>query len=213
MSTSYVRRADGSFLYPGSRPADGRWHGHGYFARNLWVLRDGGLVLITLWKHRWRDIESGATCHSRSSEELGSVGACVLVVVLAVYAWLDEPLGLSHRDRREQVEGLGESCASRRTIGRSLHRLVADDLKIQQAFRRAVIERSEPRPFESLFEGGLPPPQDLERRRWKDPTAVITLWRALTILLRGAVGLDVPAALLLAEARGRWSERETQSDF
>ena len=33
------------------------------------------------------------------------------------------------------------------------------------------------------------------------------------ILFHGALGLDVSAALLLAEARGRWIEHDTRCDF
>jgi hypothetical protein len=141
------------------------------------------------------------------------VGACMLIVLLTLFGWLDSGRGLSHRDQREPINGLQHSCASRRTSQRWLHKLLPHAIKTQQAIRRAVIERCEPRPVETLFEGGLPPPQCLLRRPWKDPLSVTILWRALAILFRGAVGLDVPVALLLTEARGRWSDPKTQSVF
>ena len=130
-----------------------------------------------------------------------------------VFAWLDSGRGLSHGDRREPIAGVQESCASRRTVQRWLHRLLGDSLKIQQAIRRAVIEKCEPRPVETLFEGGLPPPKGLLRRPWKDPPSVTALWRALAILFRGALVLDVPVSLLLTEARRRWSDPKTESCF
>ena len=209
----YLPRPDGSFVFGGERPGDGHWHGHGYFSRALWVLRDGAIVRIRLWKHRWRLVGTTTTCHSRSPEELPSFEASVLVVVLVLFAWLDSGQGASSRERSEPIAGMQESCASRRTMQRWLHKLAPDATKIQQANRRAVIERSEPRPVEILFRGGLPPPKDLLRRRWKDLPSVTALWRAFAILFRGALGLDVPVALLLAEARGRWSDPKTETDF
>ncbi len=209
----YLPRPDGSFVFVGERPSDGHWHGHGYFPRALWVLRDGYIVRITLWKHRWLLVGTTTTCHSRSPEELASFGASVLVVVLVLFGWLDSGQGVSSRGRSEPIAGMQESCASRRTSQRWLHKLSPDALKIQQALRRAVVERSEPRPVEILFRGGLPPPKDLLRHPWKDPPSVAALWRAFAILLRGALGLDVPVALLLTEARGRWSDPKTASNF
>jgi hypothetical protein len=205
----YTPRADGGFIFLGQRPEHGLWHGHGYFPKTSWVIRGGELVRVTIWKHRWRLVGSSTTCHSRPDEEYPSAEACLLIVVLTVFAWLDSGLGQSHRDRREPIAGIGEVCASRRTVQRWLHGLLPNAMNTQQAIRRAVIERCEPRPVETLFEGGLSPPQGLERRHWKDPLPVVTLWRAFAILFRGALGLDVPVALLLAEARGRWSDLET----
>ena len=200
-------RDDGALVVVGQRPgAD--WHGHGYFTRRLWVLRDGELRRVSLAKHRWRHKVTGKTCHSRSMEEQGSVGSAVLIVVLMLWSWLDGAQGLHHRDRREVIESL-EGSASSRTLQRWLSRWLCQAMEIQQAIRRAVIERCEPRPVETLFEGGLPPPQGLVRRRWKNPPLVQRLWRALAILFGGAVALDVPITLLLAEARGRWSDQRS----
>lgn len=208
----FLKRPDGSFLFAGSRPDDGHWHGHGYFARCIWVLRASTPVLVTLWKHRWREVGTSTTCHSRPPEEALSLSACSTIVLLLLWAWLDSPLGLDHKDRREVIVGL-ERCGSRRTIQRRLHRLLPHALEIQQAIRRAVIERCEPRPVESLFKGGLSPPKALVRRRWKSPSLVERLWRALAILMLGALVLDVPIAHLLAEARGRWDDRDSQCMF
>lgn len=200
-------------MYVGKRPEDGHWHGHGYFERKLWVLRETGLEQIRLWKHRWRLVGTNTTRHSRPIEELPSFGADLVIVLLVVFAWLDSGKGLSHRDRRSVLSDVEERCASRRTTQRWLHKLLGDSLKIQQAIRRAVIERCEPRPVETLFEGGLPPPDGLVRRPWKDSPSVATLWRALAIVFRGALVLDVPASTLLIEARGRWSDPKTESSF
>ena len=212
-TTACVRRADGSVVYVGERPDDGQWHGHGYFDRELWILCKSGLEKIRLWKHRWLLVGTNSTCHSRPAEELPSFKSSLLIVFLVVFAWLDSGKGLSHRDRPEPITGVYDRCASRRTAQRGLHELLGDSLEIQQAIRRAVIERCEPRPVETLFRGGLPPPDGLERRGWKDPPAVARLWRALAVLFRGALVLDVPASLLLTEARRRWSAQKTESSF
>jgi hypothetical protein len=208
----FVKRPDGSFLFAGSRPDEGHWHGNGYFARFVWVLRGSTPVRVKLSKHRWRKVGTSSTCHSRPPEEALSLAACSTIVLLLIWAWLDSPLGLDHKDRHEVIAGL-EQCGSRRTMQRRLHRLLPHALDIQQALRRAVLERCEPRPVEMIFEGGLSPPKVLMRRRWKDPSAVEVLWRALAILLRGALVLDVPIAHLLAEARGRWDDHDSQCPF
>lgn len=212
-SCGYVVRADGDVIFLGHRPQDGAWYGHGYFPKTSWVLRGGKIVQITIWKHRWRKVGTSTTCHSRPDEETPSAGACLLIVILIIFTWLDSGKGLSHRDRQEPIEGICEACASRRTIQRWLHKLLPHAMDIQQAIRRAVIERCEPRQVETLFEGGLPPPKGMERRPWKDPLSVSTLWRAFALLVRGAIQLDVPVALLLAEARGRWGDPKTQNLF
>ena len=209
----YVQRFDGSFELIGSRPNDGHWHGHGYFDRMLWILRGGKLERIKLWKHRWLLVGTNTTCHSRSPEELPSFNASLLVVFLVIFAWLDSGKGLSNKMRFEPIFGVEEQCASRRTQQRWLQKLVPGSLNIQQAIRRAVIERCEPRPVETLFRGGLPPPEGLERRPWKNPPSVAALWRAFVILFVGALVLDVPVLLLLTEARGRWSDPKTESIF
>ena len=208
----FIKRPDGSYLFTGSRPGTGHWHGHGYFARSIWVLRDGRPVRVKLRKHRWRRVGTTSTCHSRPPEEALSLAACSTIVLLLLWTWLDSPHGLDHKDRREVIDGV-ERCGSRRTIQRWLRRLLPHAMAIQQAFRRAVIERCEPRPVESLFKGGLSPPKALGRRRWKDPSVVECLWRALAILFIGALVLDVPVACLLAEARGRRDDRDTQCMF
>jgi len=113
---TYVRRAGGAFYFFGERPQSGRWHGHGYCPKTSWILRQGKLLEIQIWKHRWRLVGTTTTCHSRPDEEAPSAGACLLVVVLTVFSWLDSGLGLSHREQREPIDGVESACASRRTI-------------------------------------------------------------------------------------------------
>jgi len=101
-----------------------------------------------------------------------------------------------------QVSHALDDHACTRTVQRWLRQLGVQALEIQQAIRSALIERCEPRPVEHLFPGGLSPPESLARRPWREPDSVATLHRALTMLFVGVIELDLPTAVLLAEARG-----------
>jgi hypothetical protein len=198
-SNLYRRRTGGDLQFDGVRPAEG-WHGHGYFPRWLWVLARGRLQRMRIWKHRWRPRRGGPTCHSRPPDELAGLGFCSLVVVLKLWSWLDGGRGVH---QSQQVLGDLEMRGDPRTVQRWLRQLLPDAMVIQQAVRLAVIERCEPRPLEQLFPTGLSPPSRLVRRPWRDPSGIDKLWRALALLLGGAIRLDVQVALLLAEARRR----------
>ena len=193
----YTKRADGDYQFDGSRPGP-EWQGHGYFSRKLWGLQAGNLKQIRLWKHRWKHPTQG-TCHSRPPDELGRLSVCSLVYALTLFAWLSAPDGLHNHE--PIVEGL-RGFPSPRTTQRWLQRAIPNALETQQAYRLAVIERCEPRPVESLFPRGLSPP-DGTRHPWRRPLLVECLWRAYALTMGAAVKLDLPAALLLAEARGR----------
>ena len=203
----YTRRSNGDLQFTGTRPGPG-WVGHGYFCRWLWVLRCQELVRIRLWKRRWKHPVQG-TCHSRPPDEMGRISVCSLVYVLTLFGWLSASCGL---EDHEPVFCEFKRVPSRRTLPRWLHRALPQALETQQAFRLAVIQRCEPRPFESLFPGGLSPPAGLLRRRFGDPPTVASLWRAFAMVLCAAVKLRIPAALLLAEARGKEADVKTQVD-
>jgi len=204
----YRRRADGDFQYDGDRPAEG-WHGHGYFPKWLWVLAHGRLRRVRIWKHRWRLRHDGATRHSRPPDDLAGLGFCTLVVALKLWAWLDGDRGV-HQSR--QALGDLETRGDPRSVQRWLRRLLPHAMAIQQAVRLAVIERCEPRPVEQLFPSGLSPPDHLSRRPWRDPSGTNQLWRALALLLGGAIELSVPTTVLLAEARGRCGTPESSQN-
>ena len=198
----YARRSDGDLQFNGARPGSD-WQAHGYFPRWLWMIDDGERVRRRLWKRRWlrRDsVDRPRTCHSRPPDDVASVWSCTLIITLQLWAWLDAKQGLERY--REVIPAL-DGCGSRRTVQRWLGRACKRALDTQQALRHAVLERSEPRPVEPLFPGGLPPPEGLRRRRFGSPARVEELHRGLAILLGGAVALDVPVSVLLAEARGR----------
>lgn len=200
----YIERDDGSLEYRGQRPGP-QWEGHGYFPVYRWLLSGGMAERVVVHKHRWLLTGTTRTCHSRPPDDHG-VGACSLIVVLCLWSWLSGARGLHNR---QSVFPDLDRCCSERTLQRWLDRACARALEVQQAIREALIQRSEPRPVETLFPGGLSPPEGLTRRHWMQPSLVVILWRAFAMLLGGSFELDVPAALLLAEARRRWSDPES----
>lgn len=86
---------------------------------------------------------------------------------------------------------------------RWLARVAPHGERLQGVLRTAVLERSEPRPMEGLFPGGLSPPDGIRRRRWKDPRATYRLATALAFLVHGAAALSISTTVLLAEAHRR----------
>ncbi len=202
----YRRRPDGDLQYDGVRPSP-EMHAHGYFARQIWMLDSGTrLVRKRIWKRRWLDPAVGVTCHSRPPDDAASIWSCTLIVVLRLWSWLDGGRGL--HNAAEVVPEL-EEHPSPRTVSRWLARAARRAPDLVQSIRQAVIERSEPRPVEHLFPGGLSPPEDLHRRFGDDAAEICELWTAFAWLVGGAVELSVPVALLLAEARGRRGATET----
>ena len=165
------------------------------------MLENGAVRKLGVWKRRWLQVETGLTVHSRPPDDLPYIRSCTLLVVLTLWSWLDGDAGLSrYRPVFAELEGHGAS----RTAQRWLRRALPQSLEIQQALRRAAIERCEPRPVEHLFPSGLPPPEGLMQRRWRDPSRVFQLWRGLALLMLATTKLELPIPVLLAEARGRF---------
>jgi hypothetical protein len=81
-------------------------------------------------------------------------------------------------------------------------------MEIQQAIRLMLIEESEPRPMERLFDGGLSPPDGFMKRRWKSPLLLQQLYVGYDMLLVAARKLLKHASILLAGARWRWAKKE-----
>ncbi len=193
-----------AFVWPGERPGEG-WRGHGYLRIQRWALWKGRLRRIRLAKHRWLEVATGRTVHSRPPDEVPMGRYCALVMALQLLLWLTGAAGVQCCEPPfEDLHGRIDP----RTLQRWLSRAQERSMESQQAVRRALIERDEPRPVERLFPGGLPPPAPMLRRRWKDPDAVGRLWRGLTILVVGAARGGFATSILLAEARGRCAPDE-----
>lgn len=199
----FERRADGVLVFRGERPGDD-WDAHGFCQRWLHTLVDGARVRQRLLKQRWRHV-SGSTCHSRPPDDVEQIHFCATVVVLCLWSWLVSG------DGAEIYEDVFPSLSerpSRRTVQRWMKRALAHATTTHQFFRFAVIERGEPRPMKRLFPSGLAPPGNEDRRRWRDRALVEALRGGLEIVVDGAVAFVIPLALLLAEARGRWTPGE-----
>ena len=199
----YERRADGVLVFRGERPGDD-WDAHGFFQRWLQTVVDGERKRERLLKQRWRHV-GGSTCHSRPPDDVAQIHFCTVIVVLCLWAWLVSGRGA---EVYEDVFPSLSERPSRRTRQRWMKRALAHAMQTQQFLRLVVIERGEPRPMKRLFPSGLAPPGDEDRRRWKAAASVDLLRGGLEIAVDSAVSFDVPLAVLLAEARGRWTADE-----
>lgn len=196
-SDVYEREPDGRLVYRGQRPGP-EWEGHGTMPRMLLTLIAGKLVRLVVHKQRWRRKGTNTTCHSRPPDDCASVWFCSLVVVVSLWGWLHSEDGVHTYE--PVLDGLVER-PSRRTVQRWMARALPLAEATAQAVRHALIDRSEPRPWESFLGGGLSPPAD--RRRWADPSAVRPLRFGLDLAIKGACALTTPVSLLMAEARRR----------
>jgi hypothetical protein len=199
----FRRSPDGALWFTGDRPGGG-WHAHGWCQKTLVVLEAGRPRPVLLHKRRWLLVGTTTTCHSRPPDDPQMVRFCTLIVVLRIWAWISSAGGLFKH--RELFEELDEGCGCDRTLQRWTARAMGSALDVQQAIRAAILElrRSEPRPEEDWFRGGLSPPSAVTSRRWCWPTSHQALWRAFAMLFVGAKELGIPIATLLAEARRRW---------
>ena len=199
-SSIYRLDPDGCFVFVGLRPAliDGvRWHGHGYTDCHPLMLRGGRLVRVTVRKHRWVHRLTGRSVTSQPPDLVPRRRLCTLLVAVLLLGALTARRGL-HR--------AGPAVPGARSV-RQLQRDLAAACELaqptQQAVRLTLMNRCVPRPVESLWKGGLDPPQELARR-CRHSNAPVT-WTALEMLRRGAEQLGTPTVSLLAEARGRWT--------
>ncbi len=195
---SYTHRPDGDLAFEGTRPGPG-WHRHDWRPRTLTVIDDHGTHTVVVHRRRWLLNSTTTTRLDRCPDEMGGVGAVLLVVMLKLASWLLSGVGLNNL-AREEPTALARAV-SPRTAQRWLHRLLPDAAVVQGGLRIAVVERSEPQPIERLFPGGVSPPEAIRRRRWKAPEAVYRLATGLVFLVCGAEALNTSATTLLAEAQ------------
>jgi len=199
----YHFRSDGSLQYNGHRPGV-LWHAHGYFPKRMYFLEAGEVVIKIVYKRRWLLFGSTQTCHSRPPDDALFTRFCSLIIFCKLWSWVGSAHGVTNRT--EIFPSLNDIGCTR-TLQRWLKRIYPHALEIQQNIRHALIQRSEPRPLERLFPGGLSPPRALLRRPWRASSPIVSLWRAFSMLIIGATKLDVSVSILLAEAR---TKRNTQ---
>ncbi len=201
----YRRHKSGTYVYVGERPG-AEWYGHGYFPKWLTMLVEGQALQVCVYKHRWIHRRTGETTHSRPPDDPCLVRFCTLVVMLRVWASVSSELGFHNRG--EAYEGLETGCGSDRTVQRWTSRMMSNGMEFQQAIRLMLIEESEPRPMERLFEGGLSPPDAVMKRRWTSPQNHLRLYHGVAMLLVASRKLAKHTSCLLAGARRRWSKKE-----
>ena len=198
----YKRLTDVLFTFEKPRPGP-EWDVHGWLTvkRKIADL-DGRVRSVTLKKRRWLHTAAAPdgqrTRHDRPPDDLGALYE-PLIVAASLWCWLDGDLGL-----QKYIEPYHDGPATR-TVQRWLRKALPYALVTQQRIREVLIEKNEPRPFEQLFPGGIPPPGSRRRHGWRDPDRTCTLCQGLTILFRGASKLALSAPALLAEARRRGS--------
>ncbi len=108
---AYTIGADGVWLYEAGRPGPG-WHKPDWKPRRVVVFTDGGVVLPTVLRRRWRLHGTTTTRLDRSPDEVGRRHVVLLVLLLKVWAWLSSDEGVHVYE--EQHPAL-EAHGSRRT--------------------------------------------------------------------------------------------------
>lgn len=191
----YVRVAHDVYEWRGERP-EGVWHVLGWLDVGRWLICDGQVRRVTVRKRRWVRADRSETRHSRPPDDHGGRYDALFVAV-ELMSWLAALVG-------RRVAAPFNNRPHHRTVQRWLRRALPHGMNTQQAIRLVLIEKSEPRPMELLFPGGLSPPA-ANRSRWRDPEGALILFHGLEMLTIGARNLKIAPAKLLAEARGRYS--------
>ena len=206
LGNGYVYHAPPPDQCPVCGSQAGRYHAHGGFHR--WFTTYVGKVIkkIRLRKPRWKCLSCNHTFSLHPPQGIEYKSVCNFVVVLLLWNYLAGGAGLHNCIPGEMAE-----VRSVRTLARYLKAAKAAAMGTQQFIREVLIEKTEPRPVEDLFPGGLDPPESLLRKQRNDPTRAITLWRGLSMLYHGAKALILDPRTLLAWARKR--SRHTNQPF
>jgi len=199
-----VFRSGKIYVYRGEAPAEcprcgsrrERYHSHGGFLRWLRTFVDGRIKRIRLRKPRFLCLACQQTFSLHPPEVLAYKGYSSFLIVLCLWSYLVSMGGMHHCLPGEVSEDI-----STRTVARHLRSAKALAVETQQAIREVLIRKTEPRPVEDLFPGGLDPPVSLRRKQNKEPDSAGTLWRALFMLRQGAQSLSIDPRTLLAWAQ------------
>jgi transposase len=204
ISSGRVRRERGIYVYrddpPSTCPRCGergsRYHAHGSFLRWLKTWLGGAVQRVRLRKPRYLCLRCEKTFSLHPPETLPYKRLSTFLIVLCLWSYLDSSSGLHHCLPGELSEDI-----SARTVVRHLSSAKALAVETQQAIREVLIRKTEPRPVEELFPGGLDPPESLRWKQSKEPDTAGTLWRALFMLRQGAETLAIDPRTLLAWAQ------------
>ena len=192
------------YVYSGEPPEDcprcgseeRRYHVHGGFFRWLKTFVDGQIKRIRLRKPRFLCLACQKTFSLNPPEVIPYKRYCSFLIVLCLWSYLVCASGIHHCLPGEFSEDI-----SARTVARHLSLAKALAVETQQAIREVLIRKTEPRPVEDLFPGGLDPPESLRRKQSKEADTAGMLWRALSMLRQGAQALSIDPRTLLAWAQ------------
>lgn len=194
-----MRVIDAVLDHSEARPGP-RWHAHGSTRKDLWVVDDGRLRRVRLRKQRWRNADTGATCHDRPAWDVPGSPFGLDVVFVLIGVWLLATVGLQRVDWPWTTE---RPC--RRTVQRWAARLAPQAARWLAAIRLACIELAAPRPLEeTLPTGGIPPPTG-RVRHYQNTATARQLKSSAWLITSMAHPLYMPIRTLLTEARRRWT--------
>ena len=162
---SDVYRGEAPEACPRCGSRRGRYHSHGGFLRWLRTFVDGRIDRIRLRKPRYLCL----TCHQTFSldppEVLPYKRYSSFLIVLCLWSYLVSMAGMHHC-----LPGAVSEDISARTVARHLSLAKALAVETQQAIREVLIRKTEPRPVEDLFPGGLDPRKVCVGSNPKNPT-------------------------------------------
>lgn len=172
-----------------------RFHRHGWYDRGLLTIVDGELREETLWNLRWLCTLCEHTMSATPPGILRRRQACVLVIVMLLWIYVNSPDGVERCDFDKL-----EAAAERKRVFRALRDAKATFLDTQQSMREAMLEKIKPEAWEELTHSGLSPPAS--NGKCQNPQTR-EVWETLSLLMRGAVFSGNPLHTLLARAHER----------
>jgi hypothetical protein len=194
-------------VFEGERPGQG-WHAHGWTSKRLWVVHLDRLVRLTLHKRRWRQFETGITCHSRPSWDVPHSPYGLDVVFYVLGAWLLAVRGLHHIAWPWSQQH--PERPARRTAQRMLYRLAPHADRWLLGLRLVLTDIVAPRPLEKILPtGGIPPPKGCTHITQRSASAG-KLVGAVWIADCGVQSLCISMRRLLGVARRRAAEHLRQ---
>ena len=170
----YIYRGEAPSACPRCGSRRERYHSHGGFLRWLRTFVDGRIKRIRLRKPRFLCLACQKTFSLHPPEVLPYKRYSSFLIVLCLWSYLVSMAGMHHC-----LPGAVSEDISTRTVVRHLSSAKALAVETQQAIREVLIRKTEPRPVEDLFPGGVDPPRMLQKKQQHEPEKAGTLWRAL----------------------------------
>lgn len=185
--------------YAEDRPGPG-WHRHGTTVRWLWIVHDGRLQRLRLYKQRWLNTATGGTRHDRPFFDPPRYSYGLDAIILTLATWLLSNRGLHAVDWPWATER-----PARRTVQRWAAFLAWHADSWLQESRSRILDYVAPRPLEELLPAGIPPPRGVRLRTSRGNVHSAGKLRDVVWLhKKAAQALGITVRLLLGVARWRW---------